>query len=225
MDAPEGPQIRDALEVEITKGPNKGLYSSRVQDITKAYLAIDRLEDPHGTPLQVKRSPLEVRFHREGFLYEFKSEILEDRLERIPLTLIKKPGAIRHIERRRDYRMSCLIPATCKPVGQGISHSFKANIVDISAGGARISSRTRIPAGSLLKITFDLPGTKDYCAVQGKVIHTLENPPAKQFLLTMFWNLDRRTQAKLHRFTMLRQIDLRRKGILLPHESRESSGR
>jgi hypothetical protein len=88
-------------------------------------------------------------------------------------------------------------------------------------GGARISSRIPMEAGSFIRIAFDLPGVQAHIEAQGKIVHVLDHPPSKQFLLTMFWKLDKRTQTKIYRFAMARQLDLRRKGILLSEEGEE----
>jgi len=209
------PRIRDPLEIEVPEGPNKGVYFSRVQDITEGYIAIDVPKDPQGHTLEEVGCPLKVRFHGRDLLYEFESELIGNQEERIPLTLIKKPGDIHQIERRRDYRVECLITVECQPLRPSPSPPFKATIVNISAGGIRISSRVPLEVGCLLRVVFDLPRVQAHCEVQGKIVHVLDHPPSKRFLLTMFWEPDKRIQTRIYRFTMLQQIELRRKGLLL----------
>jgi len=211
--------FRERLELVVSDGPQAGVYSTRVQDITETHIAVDALASGWHTIFLKEGLPLWVIFARQNDArYRFRSRVSGKTLEPIPMILIEPPGEIERIQDRKFVRVPTALPVWCAFVNRGDRNEtpepFDATIVDISAGGIRVGTDRVLKRGTYLSMTFDLPGLMRFDRTEVRVIDAMEERKGRYFLLCMFLNITEGMREQIVRYNLAQQRTLLRKGLL-----------
>lgn len=211
--------FRERLELVVSDGPQAGVYSTRVQDITEAHIAVDAPVSGWHTIFLKEGLPLWVTFARENDArYRFRSKVSGKTLEPLPMILIEPPGEIERMQDREFVRVPAALPVRCAFVNrEGRNETpepFDATIVDISAGGIRVGTDRALKRGTYLSVIFDLPGLMHFDRTDVRVIDVMEEREGRYFLLCMFLNITEGMREQIVRYNLAQQRTLLRKGLL-----------
>ncbi|TYR82570.1 glycosyltransferase [Priestia megaterium] len=198
-------------------------YRCKVVDYTHNQIFVDYPlnEKTQRTTFLTKGTKLNVTFIGEDkAVYTFLSEVIGRTIQDIPVIQLTYPGddELEAVQRRNFFR----VPATLEV---HVAHQknqqeiLKTLTSDISAGGMAVSFQKRghFQVGDLVAISIEFPveNKKELIELQGEVIRVTEPIPNKVGKLSLqFINLDKKVKEKLVRYTLKRQLELRRKGLV-----------
>jgi len=164
------PEIFVGLRMEVRRGPSFSVYVTRVEDVSVTEFAIGL---PVGNnSLELFRPGEEVSCcfgdkHHHA-LWGFKTHVLRREVQRIPLYYLNLPDGFEKVQRRNFYRWRTIAQAKYRMIGD--SHWQTAFVIDISAGGARVSHRNPLSYLDMVEISFSLPKTELHFILQGRVV-------------------------------------------------------
>ena len=220
-------KIMEQLQLVVSDGPQAGVYSTRVEDLSEAHIVVDAPVSGRDVIFLEEELPLWVTFAREhDARYRFRSKVIGRASTPIPTISIARPKKIERTQDREFVRVPTTLPARCvfvKKKDEEIPAPFKASIIDISAGGIRMGidlhaqeARTdwTIKRGTFLSVTFDLPGLMRFDQKEVRVINVIEDRWERLILLCMFLDITEGMREQIVRFNLAQQRVLLRKGLL-----------
>ncbi|MCK5118734.1 MAG: flagellar brake domain-containing protein [Candidatus Latescibacteria bacterium] len=220
-------KIMEQVQLVVSDGPQAGIYSTRVEDLSEAHIVVDAPVSGRDVIFLEEALPLWVTFAREhDARYRFRSKVIGRTTTPIPTISIARPKKIERTQDREFVRVPAMLPARCvfvKKKDEEIPDPFKASIVDISAGGIRMEidrplreTRTdwTIAGGTYLSVTFDLPGLMRFDQTEVRVINVIENRWERPVLLCMFLDITEGMREQIVRYNLSQQRVLLRKGLL-----------
>ena len=220
-------KLMEQLQLVVSDGPQAGVYSTRVEDLSEAHISVDAPVSGRDVIFFEEELPLWVTFAREhDARYRFRSKVVGRASKPIPMVLIEPPEHIERMQDREFVRVPTTLPARCvfvKKEDEGIPKSFKATIMDISAGGIRMGvnlpeqeARTdwTIKRGTYFSVTFDLPGLMRFDQTEVRVINVIEDRWERLILLCMFLDITEGMREQIVRYNLAQQRVLLRKGLL-----------
>jgi c-di-GMP-binding flagellar brake protein YcgR len=220
-------KIMEQLQLVVSDGPQAGVYSTRVEDLSEAHIAVDAPVSGRDVIFFEEELPLWVTFAREhDARYRFRSKVVGRAAKPIPTVFIARPKKIERTQDREFVRVPAMLPARCvfvKKKDEEIPDPFEATIVDISAGGIRMGidlllqdARTdwTIRRGTFLSVTFDLPGLMRFDQTEVRVINVIEDRWERLILLCMFLDITEGMREQIVRYNLAQQRVLLRKGLL-----------
>ncbi|MGE5509298.1 MAG: flagellar brake protein [Chitinophagales bacterium] len=154
-------------------------YSSRVEDLGDEVIVI-------GAPLKggavipIHPGELVEGFYSQpdGF-FVFQAEVLERRLEPVPVLLLRCPDGIRKVQRRRHFRLPVVLPVYYEV--KGAETTLKGSTLDLSGGGLCIATGQPLKPGQELQVKLELSDGTTITAA-GRVISCaeVENAPKQR---------------------------------------------
>lgn len=115
-----------------------------------------------------------VRTLQAGRALGFETVVREVLDEPVRLYFLAVPGQVEVLRLRKTDRMDLFVPADVRfATGTDANADtlmLKGNIVDVSGGGCRMVTKRPIPAGTVVNVSFMLPGERHTCALSGSVL-------------------------------------------------------
>jgi len=164
------PAIFVGLRLEVRRGADFSVYVTRVEDINSSEFAIGVPFGEHSIELFRPGDELSCYFgdkHHHA-LWVFRTSLLRREVQRIPLYYLSLPKSFEKVQRRNFYRWRTLAQAKYRLMGE--SPWRAAYVIDISAGGARVSHRDPLSYLDMVEISFSLPKTELHFILQGRVV-------------------------------------------------------
>ena len=158
-------KIRERLECTVQQDGREIHFLVRVQDMEAGRLRVDQpIVDQHVLHLEVG-TPLNVHFHRADGSYEFETYIIGKDQLNMPCLILAEPKDVVRTQRREYFRVDTSIKVTLAPDQPSKVMDpgpFAAEIINISAGGAKIKVKPEDfkkygRNGSQFLLSFDLP--------------------------------------------------------------------
>lgn len=152
-------------------------YISRIQDTGKEKFFIDMPYQRSLSLALTKDDRVKVQIFVEGGKIEFKSTVLEIRLDNILLFSLSIPEEYTHVQQRNFVRLPIMMDIlyAVKPEEpDSLPQYIKTIALDLSGGGMRISSDMEYPSGTTLLLKFSLEIDKKIHEIftTGRIIRT-----------------------------------------------------
>lgn len=172
---PDGLKIGLRLQVRAADSEDEWL-SSRVEDLTEETVAI-------GAPFKggelVPLSPgtrVECQFAKDDAFYAFRTEIIQRRLQPIPILVLRRPMEVQRFQRRNLFRLPIILPVSFTVAGS--EDIRKGTTLDLSGGGMCLAAPERLAAGTELELTVSLPDGYRLVS-KGRVVNSSEGQADK----------------------------------------------
>ncbi|MCC7365615.1 MAG: flagellar brake protein [Dehalococcoidia bacterium] len=207
------------IQLEVRVGDRVETYSTRVEDVTEEQFAVLVPMRGHQHRPVPAGTGLRIRYGHGNQPLTFVTTSLGASPDG-ELLFLAPPRHIEHSDRRSAFRLPMALPliALYRMVIDGQSEEpvdLKATIVDLSEGGACLSTRNPIALHEWLGIEFELPGGGPLRA-RLRVVG-VESPGFGRVNLRvhcMFADIRLSDRDRIARYLMRRQIELRRRGQL-----------
>jgi len=201
--------------VYIEKGNFAGTYSSYIYDIDEnynVYIAMPTNENGLKAVIregeEVEISFVDKRGYRIGFTSKLV-EIIKDG-ERV-IYKLEKPKSLARVELRENFRVPVLIEAEFYVFKDGKIQKAKGTILDISAGGVKLSTDIELEPRDKLFLNFEL-GDKRMEEVEAEVIRkAITGEKGVNHYGLRFINLTKEQEDSIIKFCLARQLELARK--------------
>ncbi|MEN6460470.1 MAG: PilZ domain-containing protein [Syntrophomonas sp.] len=161
------------IEIEVDTDSNEQLLlPSRIEEVVDNYLHVS-VPMYRGTilPLRVGET-IKIYINFNDNTYVFYALVVGRKWNKIPLLIIEKPDQFIKIQRRGFLRLPVAVPIKYRPAGEN-TELYDGVTVDISGGGALLSTQCSIEEGQILEMEIDLPDREPvFC--RARVIRLLE---------------------------------------------------
>lgn len=167
---------------------------------------------PEGTTVK-------VCFPRQGALYVCDTSVVSRVMEPLPCLWLAPPTDVRRVQRRQSFRLPLLLVPTeiLVKVEDNVWEAVPdALILDISAGGLRLTSRQPMAVGTEMRVRFQLPLDNREIAATGVVVRScdLGQRELRRYQMGVhFLHIRRGDQDAICRFIFRRQAEMRRQGV------------
>lgn len=202
------------IMVYVNKGNFKGTYSSYIYDIDDNGIYILMPTNENGLKAVIrKQEKIDISFvaknnGRIGFNSEVKNIVKkEDRV----IYLLKRPEKMEKMELRENFRVEVLLNAEFYYIQKGKIQKYKGTIIDISAGGIKLSCDLDLEIRDRLFLKFNLGNyllDQIETEVSRKVITGEKG--VKHYGLR-FIGLDKNKEEKIIKFCINKQLEFARK--------------
>ena len=203
-------RINQRLDIIIETDDKKEIYHSRIEDMTATNLVL-------AMPM-IKSRPI-LLFPQDIFygkiiykycVYQFKSQYVDKRFSPVPVWITTLPTEFTKIQQRSFVRVSafidCNIEIFDKEEDMKSVEKLSAITRDISGGGAQITVNEDLSLGTLVRLSFPIPG--DTIKVMCEVVRSTFQPEAKVYWLGLkYLDLSEANQRKLVRYIFQLQIE------------------
>ena len=168
-----GFKLKDKLEVEVKGSSPLRDYFAVVKEISDLGFILSDVVLNKGEGMLEKGDELTVRFPDKGVVYEFDSEVLDQKGEGI--YLIKAPLKVRRTQRRRYIRLDISAPVTfrllCLEKKEGLVSKMEHNgvILNIGGGGVLLVTKRKLEEGDFIILDMNLEGCEVISGVLGRI--------------------------------------------------------
>ncbi|WP_026939479.1 flagellar brake protein [Hippea alviniae] len=207
--------IGQKVMVYVQEGNFQGTYSSFIYDIDESKnIYISMPTNENGLKAVVREGEkLEVSFvDRRGFRIGFTSK-LKEILNKDGQVIYKldKPTSLARVELRENFRVPVLIEASFYAFKNGKIEKAKGTILDISAGGVRLSTDIELEVRDKLYLEFDLGGTK-LEEIEAEVVRkAITGEEGVNHYGLRFTDLSKDEEDMIIKFCLSKQLELARK--------------
>lgn len=219
---------KDEKKIEVKLQPNQRLdlaltkayteqYSSRVEDVLSDAVVL-AMPMSKGYPVMLQQGEFFYgRTVADGVVYMFTCTLLERKLSPLPIWKASLPTNVERVQQRSFVRVDATVPVrmAIEPAKAGeATLLLEATTKDISGGGAKIIYKHRLPAGTQMKLTLQLPEIGEV-ETEAQVVRTdkpQEDRPI-HWVALRFINLHETVRSKIIKYVFKRQMELRQKGI------------
>lgn len=199
--------INNRVEIEW----DDGYYKSIIQDIDRDSIYINiPVNEGKYLSLNCNDKITVFYFHGEK-IFKFRTIVIGRKVEKILLIALRKPQKMQRIQRRNFVRINLILKTYAALIDdkrdlEEICHAnkcntqfnfFDADIIDISGGGLKISTKKEIQFGE--EIIVNVPFENENMAIKGRIIRK-QNEKEKYIYGVKFLNIDVKTREKIIRF-------------------------
>lgn len=201
---------------------NDSYYKSTIEDADANLIAISiPIKDGQYLTLN-KGEKIEVIYFYLNDIYKFQTVVVNRKVDRIPLLQIAYPKEVFKIQRRKFVRVPIICSINYERIneendtskgrfGKEGKPTFKATMVDLSGGGAKIRLKEGIKPGDLM--IMHIPMDKETVTLKGEVIRVEKGYDNRLNTCGInFSDLDDRTREKLIRFVFQIMREQMKKG-------------
>ncbi len=205
--------IGEKIMVYVNEGNFKGTYSSYIYDIDDDTIHILMPTNENGLNAVLRRrDSINVSFvakngDRLGF-HSNIADIVENGKKKI--YRIEKPTAINKIELRNNFRIEILIKAEYYYFRDGKIQKGEGTLIDISAGGAKISVEDEFEIKEKLFLQFVLDGYL-LNGIEALVVRVAFRSEDVRHYGLMFTNLDKDKENRIIKYCINKQMEMIRK--------------
>jgi c-di-GMP-binding flagellar brake protein YcgR len=207
-------KINQKINVEIKLGVNEGVYDSRIENFVDDSVFIS-MPSVRGVPIVLPEGAMvEISYVSDSGRYSFTSKVLSKLKDVVALIEVSKPEAIYRKELREFFRINSGAKVKIvfvKEDEDGIitDEIFDAYVQDISGGGMRIVTTTRLERGQEVEIYFNdiVPNLK---SAKAAVMRSSIHEDGKCELGLKFVGMSAIDRDKVIKYVFKRQIELRK---------------
>ncbi len=198
------------IEASSTLGFTGGEFKSKVEDIINTLLkaAMPSMKGrlvPFPVGITARISAVDKQS-----LYVFYGTVLGNKEEEnIPITIFNIRGKIRRVQRRRFLRLPFVSQGTLRIFGAKEDISFVS--LDVSAGGMKIATKTKLEVGMLVNIDFKFEKGLELKKQEAKILREVKSESKNLHTYGIaFFNMPFSTQDRIMKFTF--KLELKLKG-------------
>ncbi|HHV65659.1 MAG TPA: pilus assembly protein PilZ [Peptococcaceae bacterium] len=203
------------IKVIVAEGEYQGSYRTKivaVQENSTLSIGVPMIEGEF-VPLRV-RTKIEVVFSDSISAYSFQSTILERLAEPIPTLIIKYPGIIQKIQRRKYVRIPLTRPLKYRVFREQGNEDEKIGAMkDLSGGGLRFQTKEELPLQTKLTVRANMD-TKEL-EIPGLVIRTTKDEETDLYNISIqFLDISEKTRDEIISYVFKIQREMLRKGLI-----------
>ncbi len=211
-------KVNNRVEIER----EDGYYKSIIQDIKddSLYISIPVSEGSY-LPLHENEQITGLYFNGRDIL-KFTTIVTGRKIDKILMLKIKKPESYKKVQRRSFVRINVLLDTCCacmnktkelKDITKGQFNGnldvefFNATILDLSGGGAKLSSKRELFLGEI--IIMSIPFDEETITLKSKIVRKEKDDNNVTIYGVKFIEVDDRNREKIIRFifmTMRKQL-------------------
>lgn len=210
--------VNERLIISLTKDERVEQYSSRIEEVTGANMAI-AMPLSKGYPIMLSPGDLfDGRIIKDGAMYGFRSRFLDKKLQPVPVWIVSLPQQLTKIQQRAFVRIDARLPVdiTCADNNELADDPEVLSVwtKDISGGGMQLIVNTRLKIGELLHLTFKLPDPPEIHAT-GEIIRIHQPEPERQlfWIGVYFTEILEKDRTRIIRYIFQKQLERRRRGV------------
>ncbi len=213
--------IGQKIDIFVRDGDFEGIYSSYIYDMDEKYIYILLPTNKNGLNAYIRRgevfdiSFIDSKERRVGFSTKLVDVIKEE--DDKTIYKVEKPKEVFYrIELRESFRVDILTESEIMYFKNAIPRKNKATIIDISAGGAKLSANielaTKLNIGDKVFLSFELDDNMKLENIEAKVVRkAIAKENGLHHYGLQFINLDKDTKEKLIKFCINKQLEFVRK--------------
>ncbi len=206
--------IGQSIAVEIYEGDFKGIYSSFVYDVDDNYIYALSPTDERGVRAFIRPNQrvgvsfLDERKRRIGFDTTVIDIIKDGDNILCKLTI---PDEFYRIELRENFRVDVFIETKFFRIEKGKPTEKKATILDISAGGLKISTEEELKIGEVITISFSVDNTF-FNYLKAMVVRKIKagDGTVNHYGLK-FIEMDKKAEDSIIKFCLKKQMEIAKK--------------
>lgn len=211
--------LKPQQKIYVFKQNSQEQYVSSIESTNSDEVTI-ALPLSHSSSLHAKVGDhLTVRLPSDTHSVEFTTRVIRLKIDNIPLYVLKYPEEIKRIQLRQHVRLSLLLDVmnSVAPESGEAPVYKKAMMLNISAGGMKLSVADNIPEGSLLLVKFALQikGTDHEFELEATVVRSQAVDSQKQKLYHLglcFTKVTNMQKDLIYQFIFNKMAELRRDG-------------
>lgn len=211
-------QIGVRLRLRRTDQPEAGSYSTRVEDMDDHRIAVS-MPMVQGVPVALSRGvPVELELVRaqppgEGS-YRAASVVLGQTHRPVPLLYLRLPQQWERHQLRQFFRVPAVLTVQLAVLGQEDAPRMLGRTRDISGGGFQAVVGRPLAAGDAVDVVLVLPERRINAKGVVRRVEDVEDHPGRRWMVGIaFTDIAERERDAIIRFTIKRQIELRKKGM------------
>ncbi len=207
------------IDIFVREGDFEGIYSSYIYDMDDEYIYILSPTNKNGLTAYIRRGEMfDVSFiDKDEKRVGFPAKLIDINKENDKtIYKIEKPKELFYrIELRDNFRVDILAESDILYFKNSIPSKGKATIIDISAGGAKLSANiemsTKLNVGDEIFLSFDLDTLK-IDNVKAKIVRkAIAKENGLHHYGLQFVGLDKKTKEQLIKFCIQKQLEFVRK--------------
>ena len=211
--------LKPQQKIYVLKQNSEGQYVSFIESVNSEELTI-ALPLSHSSSLHAKVGDLlTIRLPSDTHSVEFTTKVIRLKIDNVPLYVLKYPEEIKRVQLRQHVRLSLLLDVmnSLVPESEEAPRYKKAMMLNISAGGMKLSVADTIPEGSLLMVKFELKikGTDHKFELEATVVRSQAVESQKQNLYHLglcFTKITNVQKDLIYQFIFNKMAELRRDG-------------
>jgi len=206
--------IGTSIEVVFLSGKFRGKYNTKIAKIdnNKIYVYPPTLNTNAGISKGIK---LECLFYNEYGKFMFRTVSLNDEKSNMALLAVKKPKVFLRENLRGYFRVPLDVNISYRLLSCKIFHDHAkfvdivhfANIIDLSGGGAGISSKHNLSEDQIIEVDFG-NFKSDIDPIIAKVVNIKDTASGRIYGI-VFLSIKENDRDKLIKYGLQKQIDLR----------------
>ncbi|KSU89522.1 flagellar brake domain-containing protein [Priestia flexa] len=215
--------IKVGMPLNLESEEDQITYRCKVVDCTEHKLIIDYPfnEKTKKTAFLMKGTKLNAMFVGEDkAVYGFSTEVKDRAIKDIPVIELDYPGddSLEAVQRRNFFRVPVTLTVVMEKYGEA-KNSLQSFTRDLSAGGVciNLSERSDFKVNEEVKVGLLLKHEEEEVTLelQGKLVRVEQPINEQQGQLSVeFLSPNIKAKQLLMRYTLKRQLELRRKGLL-----------
>lgn len=212
---PDKLRINQLIEIELSEGDKSEYLPSRIEEIKDNYLYVS-MPMRKGTllPMRIGQEIRVLMRHKNGMV-GFLTRVVGRKREPIPYLIITKPERIVPVNQKREYvRLNVSLPVRFRVIDEEEAQIEEGVTIDISAGGALVSTRAEVKAGQKMEIEIVLsPGNIFSC--QAHAIRTFEKRANENaiWVAVEYNDISEADRDRIFKFIFEKQREWIKKGI------------
>jgi c-di-GMP-binding flagellar brake protein YcgR len=177
----------DRLELKLSKGNSTATFITRIEDIDREALIVEKpIRIAGNLNIEVGQS-LEVVFNREDASYTFQAVVAAIDPSREDITTIQAISDVKRSQRRRFVRIDIAGSITFRRIDTsdvdqaeiGLEH--KGELLNVSAGGVLLSTKSELKQNDFILLKFRLKNSQELDNILG-LVKRLEKGEGRDFL-------------------------------------------
>lgn len=163
------PRINEGMPLELAAGRGDPLLSGRMTQFSKETLTLERIPGTLSFPLLETGLPITVRGYDSGMEpVNLSGSVVESTRVRC---VIGELALVPYQNQRKNSRQPIDIPANFYALSdRHMAKPQKCRVTDISAGGARVISRSAYSVGEALRLRLELVKGEGYTSYWGEIV-------------------------------------------------------
>ncbi|HZK85073.1 MAG TPA: flagellar brake domain-containing protein [Desulfosporosinus sp.] len=203
-----------AVELVVREGEYKGIYRTRIEEVGERILIVGAPFD-HGELVPLREgSKVKLTFWDEVAAYSFEGRILRRIADPIPMFVLQLPDSVVKVQRRNYVRVpACYSLAFQSVTREGLSDLHNGTLLDLSGGGMRFVTKTRVENNSLLYAILTLP--KGELRTPVRVCRADKTEESRHYTVSVeFHDITERERDQIIRCVFDFQRAMRKKGLV-----------
>ncbi|MDA8229143.1 MAG: PilZ domain-containing protein [Desulfitobacterium hafniense] len=202
------------VDLTVLDGEYAGQFRTRIDEVGERLISVLAPYSDGGIVPLHEGSMLEVTFWDEVSAYTFQSKLIQRINVPVPVFVLELPQMASKIQRRNFVRVAAFYPVLYRAVTrEGLTDFKKANMLDLSGGGARFQAGEALEKNSLIYLHLKLPLGEIETPARVCRVDKIEDT-SKFTISVEFHEISEKLRDKIIRVVFDLQREMRKKGLI-----------